>query len=409
MCLYWQLDLEEARADTAAAAAAKSLPQGSSMETSGLTGSGKKLSAKDKLRQKIAQLEQELAATKAEVATANRDADIARAASAETRRELGEVRLQLETAGNQNRAATGETTEQLKAANELAKLLSKPSQFTGSGSYVEWRTEVETYLQALQLPDSVQVTVAVGLLKGPALTWWKQHLTQKPKPISWDEMVTALNERFDHLNPELQARQKLQTLKQGNMSVHAYIKEFEGCIAHIPDLTEKDKVFRFLWGMRPTLKSKFAVDPTTHRMWVLFTDLIGYVTAYVADAAADADFINGLLDQAQEFRDAKGSGGSNGSGGSGGSKGHLKAKGGVHKKHGNGGKNANGNSGNKAGSSSPNKTFVNGKGLNVTRSKAVISYCHAKKLCISCYKPGHMVAACTENPVSGVPTGYTAN
>jgi hypothetical protein len=77
-------------------------------------------------------------------------------------------------------------------------------------------------------------------------------------------MVNLLNVRFDHANPELQAMNQLQVLKQGNMNVHAYIKAFEGCYVHITEYTEKDKIFRFLWGLNPEEKKRFSVNPSTN-------------------------------------------------------------------------------------------------------------------------------------------------
>ena len=81
-------------------------------------------------------------------------------------------------------------------------------------------------------------------------------VSQKPSacnsvPFTWIDFLPYLAEKFDHKNPELAARTKLQLLMQHNMTVHQYLREFEACYAHILDYDERDTIFRFLFGLKP--------------------------------------------------------------------------------------------------------------------------------------------------------------
>ena len=233
--------------------------------------------------------------------------------------------------------------------------------------------------------------MAVAYLTDTALQWWTQLHVTTPMPGSWEDLLTLMNSRFDHLNPEMTARSKLQSLKQGNMSVHAYLKEFEGCYAHIPAADETDKVFRFTFGLNSSLRDKFAVNPTTHRVWESFAALVAYITNFVADTPTTPGAISDVM------RDKP----ANGTGQTNGSKGHLRAKGGVNKvqkkRH---------MSADKA--AKPAKPMTNKNGQEVTRSNAVKAFCMQTHLCLGCFRPGHRVTDCTIKPVPGTPEGFSA-
>jgi hypothetical protein len=280
---------------------------------------------------------------------------------------------------------------QLKSAEQLMKFLPKPMQFDGVNKFTEFRAQMQLYLSSVNLPTRFEAHVAVAYLTGTALQWWTQLHITTPMPDSWEALQTLMNSRFDHLNPEMAARSKLQSLKQGNLSVHAYLKEFEGCYAHIPAADEKDKVFRFTFGLNSNLRDKFAVNPTTHRVWESFTALVAYITNFVADTPAASGAITDAV------RDKP----SNGTSQTNGSKGNLKAKGGITKPQ-----KKRGMSADKA--AKPAKPMANKNGQPVTRSNAVKSFCMKEKLCLGCFKKGHMVADCTTAPVSGTPPDFSA-
>ena len=279
----------------------------------------------------------------------------------------------------------------LKLAAELAKFLPKPSTFSGAASanFRSWKQEVETYLNALSLPPITEVAVVKGLLRAEALNWWtlkQQHLSKnnEPLPASWSDMVKHLNTRFDHANPELQALNQLQVLKQGSLSVHAYIKAFEGCYVHISDYTETDKIFRFLWGLNPEEKKRFSVNPNTNQRWSTFDSLVSYITSFVSDATTSPGHAGTLLGEVKPPRR------------------QLTA---VRNNRRPAGR-PNNNPRTKYGSPAKVSTYTNAKGAPVTRNHHVRSYCHERGLCLGCYGTGHRVADCTEPVKGGAPEGY---
>jgi hypothetical protein len=199
-------------------------------------------------------------------------------------------------------------------------------------------------------------------------------------------MLTLLNARFDHLNPEMAARNKLQNLRQGSLSVHAYLKEFEGCYAHIPVVDEKDKIFRFMFGLNAHLRDKFAVNPTTHRMWESFTALVAYITNFVSDTPAAPGAIADKIPASTH---------------TGGTPANLKAKGGINKAN----NKKRGMSAEKGAKFA--KPVTNKNNRPVTRTNAVKAFCMQHKLCLGCYGAGHFVANCEKAPVGGLPPGFT--
>jgi hypothetical protein len=99
-------------------------------------------------------------------------------------------------------------------------------------------------------------------------------------PTTFAELLPYLNERFEHRNPELASRDKLMSLRQNELSLHQYLRDFEGCYAYIPRYDEADKIHRFLYGLKPFYRAKFCVDPATHQWWTSFDALVAYISAY---------------------------------------------------------------------------------------------------------------------------------
>jgi hypothetical protein len=321
-------------------------------------------------------------------------------------------------------------------AIDMSKVINRPSTYDGmSGKFHEWKNEIQIYLRVMNFPKEQEAYVVQSYLRGTALTWWLQKAikleTDELKvPQTWAEFMPYLDERFEHRNPELAARDKLMGLRQGILSLHQYLKEFEGCYAYIPRWEEADKIHRFIFGLKPFYRSKFCVDPATHQWWTSFDSLVAYISSYVSDDVSPPDV---LEDATQNLKKAIGlnnpkltqttgrGGGGNGHGGGksrwnknrqlnavlgklNGS-GNLTAadravlnqvlKGRVSKKFGSVGKSVN---------------YQNANGEAVTRNKHVRSYCHTQnpQLCLGCYQTGHYVKDCTNAVAAGNPPGYKA-
>ena len=289
--------------------------------------------------------------------------------------------------------------QRLKTAAELAKFLPKPSAFAGSDrqNYIDWKVEVRTYLAALDLPGKQEVAVVTGLLKGTALKWWclrEKHLVAKvqPMPGSAHDVLEHLDERFDHTNPELAARDALATLRQGSRSVHEYIKAFDDYYSHLTTWDEADKVHKFLFGLNDRNKERFAVNPNTNRRWQNYEGLVAYISSFVADNPLPANSSGTLLGDKPKYNRFQRN------------RPKLNAIGGVHKKS------AQKNmfefkiDNTKMGNPAKVFTVTGPKGQSAERTGFTKSWCILHKRCMLCYKAGHVAAECrTPNPILGDP------
>jgi hypothetical protein len=307
---------------------------------------------------------------------------------------------------------------------DKTKVIGRPSYFDGTGQFHEWKNEVQMYLQVMRFPPEEEADVVQSCLRGTALAWWIQKLQKMAAdgvnpPRTYLEFLPYLNERFEHRNPELAARDRLMALRQNNMTLHQYLREFEGCYAYIPKWDEADKIHRFMYGLKPYYRTRFCVDPATHQWWTSFDALVAYISAYLSDD------VSGRADDAerrvaQVFGDAAP---------------HLQTKNGQQKNKGRPNKGfphklaqlmgrlkgddrailqqiigGRVQKRTKPGSGDKTVSYRNANGESVVRTKAVRTFCHKTNpgLCLGCYQPGHMVADC-RNPVArGNPEGFRA-
>jgi hypothetical protein len=289
----------------------------------------------------------------------------------------------------------------MKAAEQRLKFLNKPPDFDGTGNFVEWRDKMDHFMSVLNLPSSEEVPVATSYLRGGALSWWKTEFKRQQQDVyerqteDRADLLDLMNARYDHLNPVLSARSKLQTLKQGSMSLQQYLTEFESCYAHIPIVDEEDRIFRFTFNMRSDLQERFAVNPLTQKRWDNWSALVTYVSAFLSDASCAE-----LRQQASKNTNGAGSSAGTGGGGGNGNPG-LRAKGGVKKP----------NRGNPpprrpARDVSANTTKAMASGT-VSRSYSEWGFCLAHGICYGCYQKGHQVANCPGPKANGQPPNYT--
>jgi hypothetical protein len=321
----------------------------------------------------------------------------------------------LEYAGEGRRANNASREPRI----DMTKVINRPSTYDGiSGRYHEWKNEIQIYLGVMNFPQNTEASVVLSYLRGTALNWWLQKTLKFQSdgievPQTWAELLPYLDERFEHRNPELAARDKLMNLKQNSLTLHQYLKEFEGCYAYITRWDEADKIHRFIYGLKPHYRSKFCVDPATHKGWISFDALVAYISSYVADDATPPEVIEDATGNLKRTLGLSGRGKFNKPGRSGKwQKQRLNAvlgklsdsdrkvlntvlKGRVTKKF---------------GSVNQSASYTNANGESVTRNKHIRSYCHHQErpLCLGCYQPGHFVRDCTSPVANGTPEGYKA-
>ncbi|TYK30028.1 uncharacterized protein E5676_scaffold587G00390 [Cucumis melo var. makuwa] len=71
---------------------------------------------------------------------------------------------------------------------------------------------------------------------------------------TWDVLKRELCSQFFPENVEILARRKLRELKH-NGSIQEYVKQFAGLMLDICDISEKDKVFCFVEGLKSWAKT----------------------------------------------------------------------------------------------------------------------------------------------------------
>ncbi|KAL4018158.1 hypothetical protein IC575_021748 [Cucumis melo] len=96
-------------------------------------------------------------------------------------------------------------------------------------------------------------------LSEDAKLWWRSQFVdiQEGRCIidTSDALKRELRSQFFPENVEILARRKLRELKHTG-SIREYVKQFTGLMLDIRDMSEKDKVFCFVEGLKPWAKTK---------------------------------------------------------------------------------------------------------------------------------------------------------
>lgn len=275
----------------------------------------------------------------------------------------------------------------------VAAAASKPDQFDGRGNVRDWIYQMSHYLTVIGAPKASAVGLAVGFLRGEAMRHWFANVTpltaQGQTCTDWEVFKQCMFAAFDVADPEHKARTALDTLAQKG-PIEKYLRQFNSLTALITDMTDGEKIHRFLAGLNASLRDKVKVDPTTRQRWRKFAMLADFAVHQGADDSISA--ATDVLKNATAPRDSGG----------------FKVAGGVAKRH-------------KAAGSAPRggprantTTGASGSGTRQpkeypgvpARSAAVRDHCFRKGLCLKCYKPGHRMADCTSVASQGIPDGF---
>ena len=121
-----------------------------------------------------------------------------------------------------------------------------------------WLEKLERALDEARCPVDQKVTCAVSLLQGAAYDWWKLVLRNPliPDPVKWDNFVTEFNMKYVTDDYKESKWKKFLTLKQGEMAVAEYEKEFSRLSKYAPEsvLTEKFRCGQFEKGLHESIK-----------------------------------------------------------------------------------------------------------------------------------------------------------
>ncbi|KAA0053838.1 uncharacterized protein E6C27_scaffold135G002280 [Cucumis melo var. makuwa] len=134
----------------------------------------------------------------------------------------------------------------------------KPKPFCGvrdAKALENFTFDLEQYFKATNTVTEAPVGGAVPVTKvkvpEPKLFCGEGHCTID----TWDVLKKELRSQFFLENVEILARRKLHDLKHTG-TIREYVKQFAGLMLDICDMSEKDKVFCFVEGLKPWTKAK---------------------------------------------------------------------------------------------------------------------------------------------------------
>ncbi|TYK27683.1 uncharacterized protein E5676_scaffold225G00120 [Cucumis melo var. makuwa] len=120
--------------------------------------------------------------------------------------------------------------------------------------------DLEQYFKTTNtVTEEAKVTLATMYLCKDAKLWWRSRYMDIQEGRctidTWDVLKKELRLQFFLENVEILARRKLRDLKHTG-SIREYMKQFAGLMLDIRDMSEKDKVFCFVEGLKPWAKTK---------------------------------------------------------------------------------------------------------------------------------------------------------
>ncbi|KAL0357978.1 UNVERIFIED_CONTAM: hypothetical protein Scaly_1483500 [Sesamum calycinum] len=115
--------------------------------------------------------------------------------------------------------------------------------------------DMEQYFLAANVKDEVRkVSTATMYLTGDAKLWWRTKYAEiqanQVRLDTWALLWEAIREQFFPENVEYNARRALRKLEHTG-SVRDYVETFSALMLDIRDMSEKDKLFTFMEGLKP--------------------------------------------------------------------------------------------------------------------------------------------------------------
>jgi Ty3 transposon capsid-like protein len=151
--------------------------------------------------------------------------------------------------------------------------LNKPPTFDGgSRSNVHsWLLSMDQYLTLSEVAADRKVLVATTFLVGTATLWWQQEIdTHRKAPFSWEAFGQKMMERFRAVEASAMGRVTLHSFKQVS-TIEKYNHRFLDIVQVIDDMTEKEKIDRYIVGLRKDLRReliKLLPSSLTHAMQI---------------------------------------------------------------------------------------------------------------------------------------------
>ena len=96
---------------------------------------------------------------------------------------------------------------------------------------LDWISDIEKFFEYENTPNNRKVKIAVTRLKGHASLWWENLQTDrkrrgKEKIQTWPKMLSKVKKKFLLADYQVSLLRKMQNLKEKDMTVKEYTKEF---------------------------------------------------------------------------------------------------------------------------------------------------------------------------------------
>jgi len=171
--------------------------------------------------------------------------------------------IQQHFGGNAGPHVAAEVAEQeaRRLARESRVRIPKPEVFSGGKKLKdteEWLFCMDSYLNASGVTTDIErITVAVGYLRGAALTWWRRISSPGTpgRPTTWNEFGRALLSTFQPINPAEAARDILARLRQ-TTSVRQYAAAMRDTALEIPGISDDELKDRFIRGLKSATQTE---------------------------------------------------------------------------------------------------------------------------------------------------------
>ncbi|KAL0373581.1 UNVERIFIED_CONTAM: hypothetical protein Sradi_3273800 [Sesamum radiatum] len=115
--------------------------------------------------------------------------------------------------------------------------------------------DIDQYFLAANVVDEARkVSTATMYLTGDAKLWWRTKYAEiqanQVRLDTWDLLREAIRVQFFPENVEYNARRALRKLEHTG-SMQDYVKSFSALMLDIRNMSEKDKLFTFMEGLKP--------------------------------------------------------------------------------------------------------------------------------------------------------------
>lgn len=145
-----------------------------------------------------------------------------------------------------------------EAASTSKRKVPEPKAFQGVRDAKELENflwDMEEYFCAARVPADEQVNITSMYLAGDAKLWWRTRVHDdtimgRPRINEWEILKKELKSQFLPCNAAWLARESLRKLEHTG-TTRSYVKEFSSLMLDISNMSEDDKLFNFMSGLKP--------------------------------------------------------------------------------------------------------------------------------------------------------------